>query len=91
MAQRVTDEHLQMLINFIEMLTFRPKKNPDSVPVKLCGVRLCIPELYLHIRLDPCSLCWCAAECTLNDFQLRDKQSNLLVLFMLMSRYFSYL
>lgn len=23
------------------MLTFRPKKSPDSVPVKLCGVRLC--------------------------------------------------
>lgn len=84
-------EHLRALINFREMLTFRPKKTLDSVPVKLFRVRLCIPELSLRIRLDPCSRCERTAECTLNASQLHDKQSNLLVLFMLMPWYFSYL
>lgn len=81
MAQSATDEHLQTLINFTEMLAFRPKKtNPDSIPAKFCRVRLCIPGLSLCIKLDPCSLGVHVAQCTLNAFQLNDKQSNPLVL-----------
>lgn len=86
MAQSAADEHLQTLINFTEMLAFRPKKkkkkNPDSVPAKFRRVRLCIPELSLCIKLDPCSPGVHAAQCTLSAFQLNDKQSNPLVLLM---------